>query len=125
MILSLLPGRFAVCRLEPTAPLPAWVWSGRLASVSRTRDELSVVCAEEVVPADVLAERGWRCFKVEGPLVFAMTGVLASLAVPLAEAAVSIFALSTYDSDYVLVPEARLTQALGALRGAGHTVRDE
>jgi hypothetical protein len=125
VILSLLPDRLAVCRLEPSAEVPGWPWGGSLASVSRTPDEVSVVCTEEVVPADVLAERGWRGFKVEGPLVFAMTGVLASLAVPLAEAAVSIFALSTYDSDYVLVPETRLSQALGALRGAGHTVRDE
>lgn len=124
MILRLLPDRLAVCRLEPTAPVPEWAWSGSLASVSRTPEELSVVCAEDLVPVGVLAERGWRGFKVEGPLAFAMTGVLASLATPLADAGVPIFALSTYDSDYVLVPVAHLDRALGALTGAGHTLRE-
>ena len=125
MILSLLPDRFAVCRLEPAAPLPEWAWSGSLTSISRTPDELSVVCAEENVPADVPAERGWRCVKVEGPLAFGLTGVLASLTLPLADAGVPAFALSTYGTDYLLVPEARIEHALGALRGVGHTTREE
>jgi hypothetical protein len=90
----------------------------------RTASELSVVCAAAGVPDDVRAERGWRALAVEGPLDLALTGVLASLLVPLAHAGVSIFAVSTYDTDYVLVRSERLADALEALRGAGHRIGD-
>jgi hypothetical protein len=88
----------------------------------RTAAELSVVCEEGAVPDAVRAQRGWRALEVSGPLDLAMTGVLASLAVPLADAGVPIFAVSTYDTDYVLVPGARLHDAVTALRAAGHHV---
>ena len=121
--LRVLPGRLAVCRLPADAPIPGWVLVGAVVSVTRTTDELSVVCPEESVPDEVQAERGWRALRVIGALAFALTGVLASLAVPLAEAGVSIFALSTYDTDYVLVRENDLPRAVAALVYAGHTVR--
>lgn len=89
----------------------------------RTAAETTVVCAEETVPGDVRAERGFRALAVAGPLDFALTGVLAALALPLAEAGVSIFAVSTYDTDHVLVREERLEEAVAALRAAGHRVR--
>ena len=90
--------------------------------MTRTEDELSLVVPEEKVPEVWKAERGWRCLKVEGPLDFGLTGILASLANPLADAGISIFALSTYDTDLILVPERELEQARGALEGAGHLV---
>jgi hypothetical protein len=121
--LTLLPERLAICRLPAGALVPEWAQvAGPLVSITRTADELSVVCDEADVPAEVTAERGWRALRVAGPLDFALTGVLAALVAPLAEAGVSIFALSTYDTDYVLVRETDVERAVAALAGAGHTV---
>lgn len=121
LTLVLLPDRLAVCRLPPGAPLPAET-GGSLWSVTRTRNELSLVLAEDAVQDGWKAERGWRCLEVKGPLDFSLTGIMASLAAPLAEARVSLFAVSTYDTDYVLVREESLERAVEALRGAGHRV---
>ncbi len=121
--LSVLEGRFAVTRLSREEPLPGWAVEGRFVSITRTEDEISVVCAEERVPVEATSERGWRCLKVEGPFDFSQTGVLASLAEPLAAASVSIFVLCTYDTDYLFVKERDLEGALAALRASGHTVR--
>lgn len=118
--LRLLPERLAIVRLPPGAAVPAWAWTGPLASVTRTADELSVVCLERSAPATEQAERGWRALMVEGPLDFSQTGVLAALTAPLAEAGVSVFTISTYDTDYLLVREEDLPAATGALRAAGH-----
>lgn len=123
LVLSVLPGRLAVCRLAADAPIPEWAHSGAFVSVTRAADELSLVCSENSVPDSVLAVRGWRALKVAGPLDFALAGVLAALVVPLAEAGVSVFALSTYDTDYVLLREADLPHAMTALEHAGHRVR--
>ena len=123
--LRALLGRLAVCRLPADVPIPSWALAGGIVSITRTNDELSIVCPEERVPAEVKAERGWRALQVVGPLDFALTGVLAALVVPLAEAGVSIFALSTYDTDYVLVRENDLPRAVTALAHAGHTVRED
>lgn len=122
LTLFLLPEIFAVCRLPAGAPLPAWAEAGPFFAITRTAAELSIVCAQEHVPVGVLCQPGWRCFQVAGPLDFALTGVLASLAGPLAAAKVSIFALSTYDTDYLLTPAGALEAAVAALRSAGHTV---
>lgn len=123
LTLALLPGTFAVCRLPADAAVPAWAAGGGFASVTRTGGELSVVCPEGAVPAGVRCERGWRCLGVAGTLDFALAGVLASLLGPLAAAGVSVFALSTFDTDYLLVREADLGRAAGALRQAGHAVQ--
>jgi hypothetical protein len=120
--LHLLPGRFAICRLDPAAPVPAWAEGGALNSATRTPDELSVICSDEQVPPGTASERGWRGIQVEGPFDFETIGVLASLAAPLAEAGVPILCLSTYDTDYLLVREEHLGRAAGALAGAGHRV---
>jgi hypothetical protein len=120
--LVILPERLAVCRLSADAPTPDWVRPGDLLAVVHTSDELSVVCTERFVPPDVRAERGWRALQVQGPLEFAMVGVLASIAVPLARAGVSIFVLSTFDTDYVLVKEDALDKSVSALTQAGFLV---
>jgi hypothetical protein len=117
--LTLLPGTLAVCRLGAEAPPPAWA-AGVVTSITRTPDELSVVCAEDVVPAGIRAERGFHCLAVAGPLDFGATGILAALATPLAEAGVSIFVLSTFDTDLLLVRHSLLPQAVAVLRAAGH-----
>jgi uncharacterized protein len=122
LTLSVLAGPLAVVRLDPAAPVPGWAWSGELCSVTRSADELSIVCGDAGVPSDVNAQRGWRALKVRGPLDFSLTGVLAALAAPLADAGIPIFALSTYDTDYVLVRDEALLAACDALRRAGHTI---
>jgi len=109
-----------ICRLNPEAEVPAWAGSGDLVSVTRTADELSIVCAEAAVPEGVRVDRGWRSFKVKGPLDLSLIGVLASLSGPLAQAKVNIFAVSTYDTDYLLVKQAQLARASEALIQAGH-----
>ena len=119
--LRTLPGELAVCRLPADAPAPA-LGAAALWSVTRTADELSIVCPAADAPAGAEVERGWRALKVAGPLDFALTGILAAIAAPLADAGVSIFAVSTYDTDYVLVREAALPAAAEALRRAGHDV---
>ena len=121
--LQILPETLAVCRLEPEAPLPAWAAQGDFWCIARTADELSVVCEQARVPGGIRAEGGWRALKVLGPLDFSLTGILAGLASALAEAGVSIFALSTFDTDYILVKESSLGAAIAALRGQGHAVR--
>jgi hypothetical protein len=116
--------KFAVARLAPDAPIPDWATMAAIFSITRTADELSIVAPEAAVPGDVRAERGWRALKIAGPIDFALTGVLASVLQPLAEARIGIFAISTFDTDYVLVRAETLTSTIAALRAAGHEVRE-
>ena len=125
LVLAVLDGRDAICRLAPEAAAPSWALGGAFCSITRTPDELSVVCAEGAAPADVRCERGGRCLRAAGPLDFALTGVLASLAVPLREAGVSLFAVSTFDMDYLVVEDADLARAVDVLMRAGHQVRSD
>jgi uncharacterized protein len=121
--LSVLEERLAVCRLDPQSEIPGWATSAPLFCVTRTPDELSVVCPERSAPAGVTCEAGWRAFKLVGPFDFGLVGVLASVVAPLAESGVGILAIATYDTDYVLVKEERLGLAMAALRERGHRVR--
>jgi hypothetical protein len=124
--LELLPQGLAVCRLDPDAPLPAWVLheGAALYSITRTPQELSIVCDEDDVPPSVArVEAGWRAFRLEGPIPFEVAGVLASLVGPLAEAKVPVFALSTFDTDYVLVKERDLERAAEVLARTARVVR--
>jgi hypothetical protein len=122
--LSTLDELYAVVRLDPDTSVPEWVYDGHFWSVTRSNDELSVVCREEDVPAGASAERGWVAFVLGGPLDFTLTGVVASLCTPLADARVPIFVLSTFETDYLLVREADLARSIEALRQAGHEVDD-
>ena len=122
MRLTVLTEPLAVCRLEPDTGFPPWAGalSGALSSVTRTEDELSVICQERAVPRGVLCERGWRALKMEGPLDLSLVGVLASVVAPLADAGVNVFVTATYDTDYVLVKDENLDLAVAALRERGH-----
>ena len=115
--LRLLPAVFAVCRLDPVAPVPDGFWS-----VTRTDDELSVICVEDAVPEGAVVRRAWRGLKVVGPLDFALTGVAAALTAPLAAAEISVLPIATYDTDYLFVREETLARAVAALEAAGHRV---
>ncbi len=118
---SLLPGLHAVARLAPDAPVPVWAFDRPgFASVTRTADELSVVGPEGAAPEGTRVEGGWRVVKLHGPFAFDEVGILASFAAPLARRGVGIFALSTFDTDYVLVKASQVDEALEALAGAGH-----
>jgi hypothetical protein len=117
--------RLAVCRLASDARIPGWALEGGFFCVVRTLDELSMVCAEDICTEDRISdgapvERGWVALKLEGPFPFSMTGVLASFVEPLAAAQVPIFAISTFDTDYVLIKRTNLERAVSALGAAGH-----
>jgi hypothetical protein len=121
--LQALSARLAVVRLPAEAGLPWWAArGGEFLSLTRTRGETSVVCEEQFVPAESQAEHGFRALRVKGPLAFHLTGVLAALAAPLSDAGVPIFVVSTFDTDYVLVREDDFSNAIGALKKAGHSV---
>lgn len=121
MKLIVLPGTFAICRLPPDTVWPTWA-SGALVSATRSADEMSVVCEETAVPEGVRHEGGWRCLRVAGTLDFTLAGVLVALLLPLRDAGVSVFAVSTFDTDYLLVKDANLNRTVAALAEAGHTV---
>jgi hypothetical protein len=120
--LAIFPDTLAVCRLAAGDAFPHWLPPHGFLSVTRTPDELSIVCPQDTMPAGVRCEPGWRALAVAGPLDFGLTGILVSIAAPLAEAGISIFAISTFDTDYVLVKAERLDDAVEALRRAGHRI---
>lgn len=118
MRLHRIEGRFAVARLAPDDPLPSWP-RGKFISITRTPDELSIVCDDDAVPEDVRAERDWRCLAIEGPIPFETIGVAAAITTALANAGISVFFVSTFDTDYVLTRADSFSGACDALRAAG------
>ncbi len=123
LTLRTLPWLLAISRMTPDSKLPEWAMAGPFRSICWTPDELSIVCEDSLVPEGVSSERGWRGLMVEGPLDFGLTGILAAVAEPLARAGISIFAISTFDTDYFLVREASFPHALRVLVEFGHSVR--
>ena len=120
--LTLLPERFAISRLVADAPIPAWATQGSFFSITGTGDELSIVSELAFVPPGVHSQPGWRVLKVHGPFVLPEIGVLSALAAPLAAGKISLFAISTFDTDYLLVAAETLSAAIHALGQAGHTI---
>ncbi len=122
-----LPGLYAIVRLAPDSPVPARATKGDFTSITRTADELSIICPAENLPADVPAPHYWICLKLEGPFPFELTGVLLSFIEPLSTNGIPIFAISTYDTDYVLIQEEFAGATFQALDAAGHELwpRDE
>ncbi|NIM95496.1 MAG: ACT domain-containing protein [Anaerolineales bacterium] len=120
--LEVLQWQLAICRLDPGDPIPQWALECPFFSVTRTPEELSILCCEDSIPPEIQHEGGWRGMKVQGPLPFTLTGVISSLSDPLAEAGIPIFVLSTFDTDYVLVKWIDLDRAVIVLREEGHEV---
>ena len=120
--LKILPDRMAVCRFEPAAPLPDWIGESGFYSITRTEAELTIVCPETRLAPGTTSETGWRCFKVLGPLDFSEIGIIFSLTRPLAENGVSVFVISTFDTDYFMVKQKDLTKAIDALTAEGHKI---
>src|SRR5436309_12049602 len=119
---TLLRDQYAVARLAAAAAVPDWP-RGEFVSVTRTPDELSIVCPQAEVPNTVRAEKGWRCLALQGPFALDQTGIAAEFTRVLAAADVSVFVVATFDTDYVLVPDRTIERAVSALLAAGHTVR--
>jgi hypothetical protein len=114
--LSVLPQKVAICQLDKDASIPSWATKDKsFFSVSKTSDELSIICSQRHVPSDVKAEKNWRAIKVEGILDFSLSGILISILKPLAEAEISVFVISAYPTDYILVKEKELKKALKIL----------
>lgn len=125
LAIDVVAGEYVIARLDPAEPVPAELFSagGRaLVSVTRTADEISVICPREVAPGQGTVERGWRLLSVRGPLEFTLTGIIAAIASELAAAGVALFSLSTYETDHVLVRDRDLARAAQALEASGHEV---
>jgi len=121
--LQLLPGNYVVCRLAPDEPVPSWAL-GDLVSTTRTPEELSILCRDTDVPGDVQSEPGWRCLRIAGKLDFSLVGVIARITTVLADAEISVFTISTFDTDYFLVRKIDLDRAMKAWNEAGMKTSD-
>lgn len=115
-----LCGTYGIVRLAPRAAIPAWATSGEFTSVTHTADEISIVCSAKNIPEDISSGPRWTCLKLEGPFLFSQTGILLSFIQPLSGNGVPIFAVSTYDTDYVLIQEEHMGGVVELLRKAGH-----
>lgn len=120
MKLSILPQGFGILKLSQNEEVPKWAFQGQFYSITRTREELSIVCEESWIPKSLDYNQDWKAIQVIGPLDFSLTGILSSLSAPLAQAGISIFVISTFDTDYLLVKAHQLDQAKEVLSTAGH-----
>lgn len=116
----ILTREYAIVRLDPDAPVPSWCAGGEFTSMTRTAEELSIVCPADKLPPTIHSQQRWICLKLEGPFAFSLTGVLLSFIQPLSDNLVPIFAISTYDTDYVLIQEEYSKKAVAILQEAGH-----
>jgi uncharacterized protein len=123
LTMKLLGEKYGVCRLEKEEPIPAWAYKGEFFSISKTADEISILCLEENIPVETKYEGGWRVLKVEGPLDFSLVGILSKISGVLAEQEISIFSVSTYDTDYILVKDCNIERAIEALDREGYEIR--
>ena len=124
LTLELLKENYSVCRLDANAPVPTWAQKGNFYSITKTKDELSIVCETQYVLENVkVVEPDWRIFKILGPLDFSLIGILSKISLLMAECKISIFALSTYDTDYIMVKEEKVEEAIKALKRAGYEVQ--
>lgn len=122
LIMKALKEKYGVCRLDNTALIPDWSRNNEFLSITKTSDELSIVCPQDNIPNDIKCEKNWRILKVEGPLDFSLIGILASISTTLAQKGISIFAISTYDTDYILVKEKDFDSTVNALSYKGHKI---
>lgn len=123
LTLDVLNGDFLICRLSSSSSIPAWAMNGPFVSITKTVDELSIITLDnEHIPKDIRCERGWKCLKLRGEFAFSLTGILSSILNPLSKAEISILAVSTFDTDFVLIKKTSFLVAIDVLRQNGHTV---
>ncbi len=120
--LSLLKDKYGICTLPNTAPIPDWALTQSLASITRTEKELTIVCRLEILPSQYQSGLKWRCFKIDGSFDLNQIGVISSISSPLADAGISIYVISTCDTDYFLIQEQNLEQAISFLSNSGHSI---
>lgn len=113
--MKLLKEKYGVCRLDKNEVIPNWGLDGELYSITKTEDELSIVCLQDNIPENIQCEKNWRILKIEGPLDFSLVGILAEISNLMAKNSISIFAISTYDTDYILVKEKDIEKAVMVL----------
>lgn len=123
LTMKLLKEKYGVCRLDKNELIPEWAQKGDFFSITKTKDELSIVCSQNNIPANIKCEKEWRILKIEGPLDFSLIGILSSISSILAQRRISIFAISTYDTDYILVKESDIDNAIEVLMKEGYEVR--
>ena len=124
LTLSILPETLVICQMDKDARIPDWLLASTFYSITKTAEELSVVCPQTNVPEGIKKDEGWRCLQVEGPLDFSAAGILASRTMPLAKEGISVFAMSTYNTDYLLVKERHLEKAVQILAQNGHRIQE-
>lgn len=122
LTMKLLKEKYGVCRLDKTDSIPNWAKDSDFFSITKTLDELSIVCSQQNIPNDIKCEKDWRILKIEGPLDFSLIGILASISTILAQKEISIFAVSTYDTDYILVKDNDVDNAIEALVNKGYEI---
>lgn len=122
LTMKLLEGKYGVVRLDKTELIPEWAKNSEFYSITKTADELSIVCSQKSIPSDVKWEKNWRILKIEGPLDFSLIGILSSISTILAQKGISIFAISTYDTDYILVKDKEINNAIVALSNERYEV---
>ena len=120
--LSLLKDKYGICTLPNTAPIPDWALTQSLASITRTEKELTIVCRLEILPSQYQSDLNWRCFKIDGSFDLNQIGVISSISSTLADAGISIYVISTYDTDYFLIQEHNLEQTISTLSSSGHSI---
>ena len=118
--LTVLDETYAIVRLSSQSDIPNWAYGGSFISITKTDDELSVLCNMKSVPQNQVAELDWQIIKVVGPLDFSLTGILAGITQPLAGHGISVFAVSPYDTDYILVKNEQLEKAIEILKNEGY-----
>lgn len=124
LTMKLLKEEYGVCRLDKTELIPEWAQDKGFFSITRTSDELSIVCSQDNIPNHIKCERDWKILKIEGVLDFSLIGILASISTILAQQGISIFAISTYDTDYILVKNKDIDNAIESLIKEGYEVID-
>jgi len=122
LVLKASNGIYAVCRFDSSQPIPDWAKDSEFYSITRTFEELSIVCSQESISDDVKCEKDWRMLKVEGPLDFSLIGILSSISTVLAHSKISIFVISTFNTDYILVKNKDFDNAISALSYEGYEI---
>lgn len=122
LTMKLLKGTYGVCWLEESKAIPEWAFEGEFFSITKTKDELSLVCLEENIPSGTKCQGDWRILKVQGPLDFSLVGILSSISGILARQKISVFVISTYDTDYILIKEENLSKAIDSLLNEGYNI---
>ena len=120
--LSLLEEKYGICTLPKDAPIPHWVSKESLVSITRTGKELTIVCKQDIIPSKLQSDLNWRCFKIDGSFDLSQIGVISSISSPLADAGISIYVISTYDTDYFLVKDDNLEKSISVLSNFGHSI---